>query len=79
LEQSNNPNLPPFIEWVQNVVHGHPMDSNNLEDLDKVFLCSRPSQATAWYTQMKAYGGWKHIRLSQNQQIRVPFQSPFLV
>jgi hypothetical protein len=67
LEQANNPNLPPFIEWVQNVVHDHPMDSNNLEDLDKVLLCSRPSQTMTRYTQMKVYGGWKQTKVSQNQ------------
>jgi hypothetical protein len=54
LEQANNPNLPPFIEWV-------------------------PFQTMTRYIQMKVYGGRKHTRVSQNWQIRIPFQSPFLV
>jgi hypothetical protein len=44
LEQATNPNMLPFIERVKNVVHGHPMDLNNPSDLDRVLLCSRPSQ-----------------------------------
>jgi hypothetical protein len=32
------------MEWVKSVVHGLPMDLDNPEDIDKVLLCSRPSQ-----------------------------------
>jgi hypothetical protein len=46
LEHATNPNMLPSIERVKNIIHGHPMDLNNLEDLDRVLLCNRPSQIT---------------------------------
>jgi len=33
-----------FIEWVKGVVHGHPIDPNNGDELDVVLLCSKLSQ-----------------------------------
>jgi hypothetical protein len=49
LEQVTNPKFPPSIEWVKNVLHGYPMDLNNLDlnnekYLDRVLLYSRPYQ-----------------------------------
>jgi hypothetical protein len=49
LEQVTNPNFPPSIEWVKNVLHGHLMhlnnlDLNNAKYLDRVLLYSRPYQ-----------------------------------
>jgi len=46
LEQVSNPNTFPFMEWVKNVVHGQPMDLGNLENIDRMLLCSRPNQTT---------------------------------
>jgi hypothetical protein len=57
--------MSPFIDWVKNVVHDHPMDVNNLEDLDRVLICSRPSQTTTQYTWMKAYKN--HFRVEDSK------------
>ncbi len=66
LEQMTNPNFPPSIEWVKNVVHGYSMDLNNLDlnkvkYLDRVLLYSRPYQIVTQYTWMKAFGN--HFRV----------------
>ncbi len=66
MEQATNPNLPPFIDWVKNVVHGHPMDVNNPKDLDRVLLCSRPSQIAIWYIRMKAYEN--HFKVEDSER-----------
>jgi len=41
---------------VKNVVHEHPIDSSNLEDVNRVLLANRPSQTTIQYICMKTYG-----------------------
>ncbi len=50
---------------MKNVVHGQPMDFGNLEDIDMVLLCSRPSQTIIRYTQMKAYGN--HFKVEDSR------------
>ncbi len=45
-EATFNPMTPPFIEWVRSVVHGHPIDLDNEEELDVVLLCNKSSQTT---------------------------------
>lgn len=44
-----------------------PIDSNNFEDVDRVLLCSRPSQTTLRYTSTKAYGN--HFRVEDSKSI----------
>jgi hypothetical protein len=65
LEQAFDPNMPPFNEWVKVIVHGHPMDPNNLEDLDKVLFCSKPFRIATQYTKLKAYGN--HYRVENSK------------
>jgi hypothetical protein len=33
---------PPFIGWVKSVVHGHPINLDNENELDAMLLCSKP-------------------------------------
>jgi len=44
LEQKFNPNTPPFVDWVKGVIHGQQLDLGNLDVLDVVLLCNKPSQ-----------------------------------
>jgi hypothetical protein len=43
-EEVSNPMTPPFIEWVRSVMHGHPIDLNNENELDAMLLCNKLSQ-----------------------------------
>jgi hypothetical protein len=65
LEQAFNPYMPPFNEGVKGVVHGHPMDPNNPDDLDRVLLCNKPPYTTTWYTRMKVYEN--HYRVEDSK------------
>ena len=64
-EQLQNPNISTFENWIKDVVHNHPIDPNDEDDMDRVLLCSRPSQLATRYTRMKAYGN--HFRVEDQQ------------
>jgi hypothetical protein len=49
------------VDWVKGVIHGKQLDLGNLDVLDVVLLCSKPSQVAMRYTKMKAYGN--HFRM----------------
>ncbi len=49
------------MDWVKGVIHGKQLDLGNLDVLDVVLLCSKPSQVAMRYTKMKAYGN--HFRM----------------
>jgi hypothetical protein len=55
------PNTPPFANWIKGVIHGKELDLNNLNDLDTMLLCNKPSQVALRYTRLKAYGN--HFRM----------------
>jgi len=38
------PNIPPLANWIKGVIHGKELDLNNLNDLDAMLLCNKPSQ-----------------------------------
>jgi len=38
------PNTPPFANWIKGVIHGKELDLSNLNDLDAMLLCNKPSQ-----------------------------------
>jgi hypothetical protein len=60
-----NPDITPFEKWIKDAVHRQPMDPNNANDMDRVLLCSKPSQLATRYTRMKAYGN--HFRVEDRQ------------
>ena len=64
-EKGTNPDIPHFEKWIKDVVHRQPVDPNNTDDMDRVLLCSRPSQIATRYTRMKAYGN--HFRVEDRQ------------
>ena len=64
-EKETNPDIPQFEKWIKDVVHRQPVDPNNTDDMDRVLLCSRPSQLATRYTRMKAYGN--HFRVEDRQ------------
>jgi hypothetical protein len=55
----------PFIEWVRSVVHGHPIEPDNEDELDAMLLCNKPSQMTIRNTKMKAY--INHFRMEDSK------------
>jgi hypothetical protein len=61
VEQEANPNISAFENWIKDVVRNHHVDPNDEDDMDRVLMCSRPSQLATRYTRMKAYGN--HFRL----------------
>ena len=60
-----NANIEPFDVWVRKEVHNHPHDPNNSDDMDRILLCSRPSQKVTRYTRMRAFGN--HFRVEDAQ------------
>ena len=60
-----NHNIEPFDVWVRKAVHNHSHDPNNIDDMDKILLCSRPSQKATRYTRMRAFGN--HFRVEDLQ------------
>ena len=60
-----NGNIEPFDVWVKKAVHTHPHDPNNGDDMDRILLCSRPSQKATRYTRMRAFGN--HFRVEDSQ------------
>ncbi len=46
------------------------MDPNNLEDLDMVLLCGKPSHIVTWYTRMKAYGNHYKVEYSKTRLLQ---------
>ena len=64
-EHEANPNIATFDVWVRSAVYNHPHDPNNIDDIDRILLCSRPSQKTTWYTRMRAFGN--HFRMEDSQ------------
>jgi hypothetical protein len=64
-EHDANPNIPAFDVWVRRAVHNHPHDSSNSDDMDRILLCSRPSQKATRYTRMRAFGD--HFRVEDSQ------------
>jgi hypothetical protein len=65
VEQEVNPNISAFKNWIKDVVRNHPIDPNDEDDMNRVLMCSRPSQLTTRYTRMKAYGN--HFRVEDQQ------------
>jgi hypothetical protein len=59
-----NITIEPFDVWVRKAVHDHPQDPNNNDDMDRILLCSRPSQKTTRYTRMRAFGN--HFRVEDS-------------
>jgi hypothetical protein len=62
-----NPNICTFENWIKDSVHNQPMDPKNADDIDKVMMCSRPSQLATQYTRMKAYEN--HFRVEDQQSM----------
>ena len=60
-----NRNIEPFDVWVRKAVHNQPHDPNNIDDMDRILLCSRPSQKATRYTRMRAFGN--HFRVQDSQ------------
>ena len=58
-------NIDPFDVWVKKTVHNHDYDPNNIDDVDRILLCSRPSQKATRYTRMRAFGN--HFRVDDSQ------------
>ena len=58
-------NIDPFDVWVKKAVHNGDYDPNNIDDMDRILLCSRPSQKTTRYTRMRAFGN--HFRVEDSQ------------
>ena len=58
-------NIEPFDVWVRKAVHDHEHDPNNIDDMDRILLCSRPSQKATRYTRMRAFGN--HFRVEDSQ------------
>ncbi len=69
-EEACNPMTPPFTEWVRSVVHGHPIDPNNEDELDAMLLCNKPSQTATRYTKMKAYKNHFRVEDSKSNQLQ---------
>ena len=46
----------PFDVWAIIAMHNHPHDPNNIDDMDLILLCSKPSQKATWYTRMHHLG-----------------------
>jgi hypothetical protein len=65
VEREANPNISAFENWIKDVVRNHPVDPNDEDDIDRVLMCSRPSQLATRYTRMKAYGN--HFRVEDQQ------------
>ena len=53
-EHEINPIIPTFENWIGDVVHNHPIDPNDADNVDKVLMCNRLSQLATRYTRMKA-------------------------
>jgi hypothetical protein len=68
-KEAFNPMTPPFIEWVKSVVHGHPIDLDNEDELDVVLLCSKQSLIATQYTKMKAYKNHFRMEDSKNSKL----------
>jgi hypothetical protein len=47
------------------MIHGQQLDLGNLDCLDALLLCSKPSQVALQYTRMKAYGN--HCRVDDRK------------
>jgi hypothetical protein len=60
-EQISNPHLPALGKWIRDVVHNHHVDTNDADDMDRVLMCTRPSQLATRHTRMMAYGN--HFRV----------------
>ena len=60
-----NRNMEPFDVWVRKAVHTHPHDPNNGDDMDRILVCSRPSQKATRYTRMRAFG--YHFQVEDSQ------------
>jgi hypothetical protein len=65
VEHEANPNISAFENWIKDVVRNHHVDPNDENDIDRVLMCSRPSQLATRYTRMKAYGN--HFRMEDQQ------------
>jgi len=70
LEQTSNLDTPPFAEWVKGAIHAQHMDVGNLEDLDVVLLCNKPSQVATHYTRTKAYGNHFKVEDSKSKLLQ---------
>lgn len=60
-ERDEDPGIPPFHEWIQNVVRNSPLDVTNADDRDRLLLATKPSQKASRYTKMLSYGN--HFRV----------------
>ena len=69
-EQQRNPNISTFENWIKDVVHNHPIDPNDEDDMDMVMMCSRPSQLATRYTRMKAYGNYFRVEDQQSMTLK---------
>ena len=63
-EHEANPNIATFDVWVTNALHNHPHDPNNIDDIGRIFLCSRPSQ------NQHGTRGCGHLETIFDQKIR---------
>jgi hypothetical protein len=52
-------------EWVKDVVYGALIDLGNPKDIDRVHLCSEPSQVAIQFTRIKAYGN--HFKVAESK------------
>jgi hypothetical protein len=51
-----DPSIPTFEDWIKGAVGPHSIDVTNLDDMDVLLMCTKPSQKATRYTHMKAFG-----------------------
>jgi hypothetical protein len=58
------------MDWVKGAIHGQQLDLGNLDGLDVVLLCSKPSQVAMRYTKMKACGNHFRVEDPKNRLLQ---------
>ena len=64
-KKGTNLGIATFEKWIRDVVHSHPVDPNDADDMDRDLMCSRLSQLATQYTRMNVYGN--HCRVEDQQ------------
>jgi hypothetical protein len=68
-EYDVDPEILAFEDWIRGAIGLHCIDVSNSEDMDKLLLCTKPSQKATRYTCMKAFGN--HFRVDDDTANRL--------
>jgi hypothetical protein len=68
-EHEEDPSIPSFEEWIRGAIGPHCIDVTNPEDMDRLLMCTKPSQKATRYTRMKAFGN--HFRVDDDTSSRL--------